>query len=165
MNCGPRETLKAVHEVWLEPVGTPMARDTGSTDTQFSRQGAGAPVCGGLGLVLRGQLDQAGHIHLHRRRAAWQIALDARKSCLGVALTLARHLHATDAQLTGDVLVLASLGSEQHDARELCQAHACAPRANQRHDVDRKEARWTNCTNHIKYGRKSFVSCVFCNSV
>jgi hypothetical protein len=83
------------------------------------------------GLALRGQLDQLRHIHLDWWRATRKVALDAFHACLQITFAPAGHLHAPDAELLGDVLVLQPLRGQQNDPRALRQPHARAPGARQ----------------------------------
>ena len=116
--------LEAAHKVRLEAMRVPMAHDGAGTDAQNFAHLARAPVRGRLGRGLRGQIHQLGHVHLHRRRTARQIALNAWQSRLQIPLAPARGLHPPDAQLLGDVLVLPALRRQQHDLRALGQSDA-----------------------------------------
>ena len=118
--------LEAAHDVGLESVRLPMPHDGTGGHAQDSTHLARAPVRGGLGRGLRGQLHQPGHVHLHRRRPARQVAFNPLQSRLQITLAPARDLHAPDAKLLGDVLVLQALGGQQHDARTLRQSDAGA---------------------------------------
>lgn len=96
-------------------MGLPMPHDSAGADSQDRAHLARTPVCGCLRDALRGQRHQLGHIHLHRRRAARQVALNTLQPGLQEAFSPARDLHATDAELLGDVLVLQALRCRQHD--------------------------------------------------
>jgi hypothetical protein len=69
--------------------------------------------------------------HLDRRRATRQVALDAFQPCLQIPIAPARHLHAPNAELPGNLLVLQALRSQQNDPRALRKPHARAPGARQ----------------------------------
>ena len=103
---GVTRDLEAAHEMRLEPVLAPVARDAGRADPELLGHGARAPVGGRLGLALRRQFHQPRHVHLDRRRAAGKVALDAFKTRLEIALPPARDLNASDVQRQRDVLVL-----------------------------------------------------------
>ena len=123
--------LEAAHQVGLQAVGLPVPHDGAGAHPQHRPHLAGAPVRGRFGHGLRGQLHQPGHLHFHRRRAARQVALDPLKPALGVALAPARHLHAPDAKLFGNVFVLHAPRRQQHDACALRQPDAGALGARQ----------------------------------
>jgi len=116
--------LEAVHEVRLQPMGLPVPADGAGGHTQLRGHLARAPVCGRFRLALRGQFHQPLHIHLGRWRPARQVAFDARKARLNVALTPARNLNAPHAESFGNFLVLQALRGQQHNVRALRKPHA-----------------------------------------
>ena len=116
--------FEAAHEVGLQAVGLPVAHHGAGADLQHRGHLARAPVRGGLGLGLRGQLHQPGYIHFDRWRPARQVPLDAREASLGVTITPAPDLHPSHAKRIGDVFVLHPLRAQQHNARSLRQPDA-----------------------------------------
>ena len=123
--------LEAAHQMRFQAVLAPVARDAGCTHTQFDGHRARAPVRGRLGRALGSQIHQARHVDSRWRRTARQVALNARKPRFGIAFAPARNLHSPDLQLGGNVLALAPLRGQQHDACALCQPDAGQFGANQ----------------------------------
>jgi len=77
-----------------------------------------------LRLTLRRQFHQARQFHFLRRRSSRQVTLDPGKSQLGITPTPARHRNPADAPLPSNLLVLQSVGSQQHDVGALRQPYA-----------------------------------------
>jgi hypothetical protein len=124
---GVTRDLEATYQVRLHAVGAPVARDAGRTDAQFGGHLAGTPVRRCFGCALRGQFHQSRHIHLHRRGAARQVALDSRQPRLRITPSPTRHLYAANPQLIRDLIVSHPISGQQHNPRTLCQPHAGAP--------------------------------------
>ena len=111
--------LEAAYDVGHQTVGLPMPHDRAGTDSQSRSHLAHTPVRGCRRRGSRGQVHQLGYIHLHRGRAARQVALNALQPTLQIAFTPACDLYAPDTQLLSNVLVLQALRGQQHDLRSL----------------------------------------------
>jgi hypothetical protein len=121
--------LEAARQVGLQAVGLPVTHHRAGTDAQLGSHLARAPVRGGCGLALRGQLHQLGHIHLLRRCASGQVPLDAGQTQVDKPLTPAGHRHPPKTHLPPYVLVVPALRGQQNDVRALCLSDAGTSRA------------------------------------
>src|SRR5665647_3419097 len=134
-NLGSRETLKPRTRCGFNPWARQWRETLAALTPSFFGDGSGAPMGGRFGLALGGQRHQACNIDCHRWCPARQVALDSCEPVLRIALPPTRHLHAPNAQHLGDVLILESSGSQQHDPRALLQSHARKPGANPFHQL------------------------------
>jgi hypothetical protein len=116
--------LEAPHEVRLEPIRTPMPRNTCRADANLGCHFTRAPMGGRIRFTLRGQLHQLCHIYFHVGCATRQITLDASKPRLDITIPPARNLHSPDPQFFGNIFVPPAIGCQQHDAGALRQPHA-----------------------------------------
>lgn len=82
--------LEAAHDVRLESVGAPMARNRGGVNLKTTGHGARAPVRGRFRRRLLRQIHQIGDVDLLGRGTARKVALDPGQALLDEAVAPAR---------------------------------------------------------------------------